>query len=176
MKTDKQELKVTFLAEADIFAPGGFELGPGYENHVGGDDIFIKLNDKNDIVGLARLVHKYGGRVITITPYSVEGGNEVAYHMDVGGMIITATTFTDDKAVPAITTILKSGDWSEREMKDIFGIVAVGHPCSDERLILDESMAENVFEEYTSLSDAMAGAATSTLWEHINEQKEEDNG
>lgn len=175
MKTDKQALKITFIADLETYAPAGFELGPGYENHSGGEDVFIKLKDKNDIVGVARLVHKGAGRVITVSPYIVEGGHEIAYHFDLGGMIITVTVFTDDMIVPAITPVLNSANWTEREMKDLFGLAAVGHPCADERLILDESMAQDVFGEYISLSDAMAGAATNKLWEHINERREAEN-
>ncbi len=177
MKKDKQTILTTFLDELKLYAPGGFEIDGdcSHENIDGGQDVFIRLKDKNDIVGVARLVDKYGGRLVTLTPYVLEDGDELAYHFDVGKMIITFIVHTDDKSVPAITPVLKSADWTEREMKDLFSITPEGHPCP-ERLILDESIAQGAFEEYMSLSDAMAGAATNKLWEHINENKGGGNG
>ncbi len=171
MKTNKQELASTLLSELKLYINAGIASMHTFSGPLGNEDIFVRLNNKEDIASVATMVKKHQGRCVTVTPNGVEGGDEVAYHFCIEGVMLNAISFTDDKTVPSITPILKSADWTEREMNDLFAIKPVGHP-NPKRLILDESIAEGVFKEYVSLSEAMAGAATCSLWENLNEAKQ----
>ncbi|WP_456387665.1 NADH-quinone oxidoreductase subunit C [Desulfolithobacter sp.] len=175
MSANRAELVSTLLSELKVYVNSGFEQKHTCVDTGAIQDLYVQLNDKEDITSVAAMVHKHGGRVVTLTPYVIDAGYEVAYHFDVDGVVLTATLTTGDSTVPSITPYLKSADWAEREMKDLFDIKLIGHP-DPQRLILDESIAQGVFREYMTLSDAMAGAATNTLWERINQAKEERNG
>lgn len=171
MKTNKQELASTILSELKLYMSEGIESMHTFSDPLGNEDIFIRLNSKDEISAVASLVKKHGGRCVTVTPNVVDEGDEVAYHFCIEGVMLNAIIITDDKTVPSITPILKSADWTEREMNDLFDIKPVGHP-NPKRLILDESIAEGIFKEYVSLSEAMAGAATCSLWENLDEAKQ----
>ncbi len=175
MKTDKKEIAALLLAELKVYINSGFDHRFSHFDHLGNEDLYLSLHDKADIKAVASLFEKHTGRVITITPYVVDNGFEIAYHFDVRGVVLTVTLLTEDGTVDSITPNLKSADWAEREMQDLFNIKLIGHPNPD-RLILDEKMAKGIFKEYMTLSDAMTGAATNTLWEQINEAKGEQNG
>ncbi|BCO09414.1 hydrogenase subunit CooU [Desulfolithobacter dissulfuricans] len=170
MMTNKKELASTLLSELKVYVNSGFEQKAVCADSTGNQDLYVKLHDKSDIAAVATLVRKHGGRVVTVSPYVIDSGYEIAYHFDVDGVLLTATLVTEDGTVASITPYLKSADWTEREMQDLFDITLVDHP-NPERLILDESIAQGIFKEYMTLSDAMAGAATNTLWERINEAK-----
>ncbi|MBL4902259.1 NADH-quinone oxidoreductase subunit C [Desulfocapsa sp. AH-315-G09] len=175
MKTDKKEMAALLLAEFQVYIKSGFEHRFSHMDHLGNEDLYLSLHDKGDINAVATLLKKHSGRVVTITPYIVDEGFEIAYHFDVYGIVLTVTLLTKDGIIDSITPNLKSADWTEREMQDLFNIKLIGHPNPD-RLILDEKMAPGIFKEYMTLSDAMTGAATNTLWEKINEAKGEQNG
>jgi len=175
MKTDKKEMAALLLAELKVYVKSGFEHRFSHCDHLGNEDLYLSLHDKKDINAVANVIKKHSGRVITITPYVVDKACEIAYHFDVYGIVLTVTLLTEDETVDSITPNLKSADWTEREMQDLFNIKLIGHPNPD-RLILDEKMAKGIFKEYMTLSDAMTGAATNTLWERINEAKGEQNG
>ena len=175
MKTDKKEMAALLLAELKVYVSSGFEHRFSHYDHLGNEDLYISLTNKADINAVANLLKKHNGRVITITPYVVDKGYEIAYHFDVYGIVLTVTLLTEDGTVDSITSNLKSADWTEREMQDLFNITLIGHPNPD-HLILDEKMAKGIFKEYMTLSDAMTGAASNTLWERINEAKGEQNG
>ncbi|MCF6188325.1 MAG: NADH-quinone oxidoreductase subunit C [Desulfobulbaceae bacterium] len=170
MTIAKKEMVSVLLAQLKIYVTSGYEHRFSHFDHLGNEDVYISLHDKGDIGKVASVFQHHGGRVITITPYVVDSGYQIAYHFDVTGIVLTVTLLTEDGSVDSITPILKSADWTEREMQDLFDIKIIGHPNPD-RLILDESMAQGIFKEYMTLSDAMTGAATNTLWERINEAK-----
>ncbi len=170
MTMDKKEKVSVLLAELKMYVTSGYKHKFSHFDHLGNEDVYIELHDKCDISAVANVFKQHGGRVVTITPYVVDSGYQIAYHFDVAGIVLTVTLHTEDRTIDSITPILKSADWTEREMQDLFGIKLVGHPNPD-RLILDESMAQGIFKEYMTLSDAMTGAATNTLWEKINEAK-----
>ena len=175
MEIDKKEMAALLLTEFHVYIESGFDHRFSHEDHLGNVDMYISLHDKEDIHAVALLIKKHNGRVVTITPYVVDKGFEIAYHFDAYGIVITVTLLTEDSSVDSITSNLKSADWTEREMQGLFNIKLLGHPNPD-RLILDEKMAQGIFKEYMTLSDAMTGAATNTLWERINEAKGEQDG
>lgn len=131
-----------------------------------------KLPDPEIIYQIALLVANFKGRVITITPYlhGEEESNKVlsiAYHFDIQGITITCTISLRDslREVKSITPVLKSADWTEREMQETYNIRVLGHP-NPKRLFLDESinLTDNTM---VPLSMAMSGASSQTLWEKV---------
>ncbi|HEX3028897.1 MAG TPA: NADH-quinone oxidoreductase subunit C, partial [Clostridia bacterium] len=67
--------------------------------------------------------------------------------------------------VKSITPVLKSADWHEREMRELYNIELQGHPNS-KRLFLDENI-HMTDHTMIPLSEALNGASTNTLWEKI---------
>lgn len=160
---------------------------------------WCRLADPEDIYKAAEIVVGFKGRVMTIsslnTPvdFTDAAGNVSAtenpvsviinYHFFFEGINCTVSiTLPDNKrSVKSITPVLKSADWHEREMQELFNIKLQGHP-DPRRLFLDESIS---MDDHTMipLSEAMDGASTSTLWEKImksettakSDGKEEDN-
>lgn len=135
----------------------------------------------NGIYEIALMVASFKGRLVTITPYFQGKDPEtrvlkVAYHFDIQGVTITATiTFGhEERKVRSITPILKSADWNEREMQEMYNLQVEGHPNS-QRLFLDESISVDD-TTMIPLSVAMSGAATTTLWEKVIGASEQGGG
>ncbi len=171
MKRQTHQLVLAILADLEVYLKTELDNVVIYDDGRGNEDVFFRITEKEHLPLVASLVKKYNGRLVTLTPNVIDDEtHELVYHFDIEGLLINCTITVTDKKIPSITPILKSADWTEREMKDLFGVVPEGHP-NPKRLILDESLAEGVFQEYIGLSDAMAGAATNKLWEHINEAK-----
>ena len=147
---------------------------------------WCKLSDPEDIYSVAEIVADHNGRIMTIsalnTAIDFDGSiplkapdNKnpinvvINYHFYFEGINCTVSiTLPDDKrSVKSITPVLKSADWHEREMQDLFNIKLQGHP-NPKRLFLDPSIH---MENHTMipLSEAMNGASTNTLWEKIME-------
>jgi NADH-quinone oxidoreductase subunit C len=145
---------------------------------------WCRLNDPDDLYAVAEHVADYKGRVMTISPlntpaefasqaYSEESKLEkpislvINYHFFFQGINLTVSITLPDiqRAVKSITPVLKSADWHEREMQDLYNIKLQGHP-NPKRLFLEENI---YMTDHTMipLSEAMNGASTSTLWEKI---------
>ena len=156
---------------------------------------WCRLVNPEDIYPAAKLVAEFKGRVMTIsalnTPIDFEGklplkepdseapiNLVINYHLYFQGINCTFTiTLPDNKrSVKSITPVLKSADWHEREMQDLFNIKLEGHP-NPKRLFLDDSIH---MEDHTMipLSEAMNEASTNTLWEKLMQsgRKDVDNG
>ncbi|GAW92320.1 NADH-quinone oxidoreductase subunit C [Calderihabitans maritimus] len=134
---------------------------------------WCKLSDPEKITEVASIVSVLGGRVITISPYLTKDTEqrealEIAYHFDIDGCTctVTITVARSVGEVKSITPILKSADWHEREMQEMYDIKVVGHP-NPKRLFLDESIDPGVMN-LVPLSAAMNGATSKTLWEKVN--------
>lgn len=142
---------------------------------------WCKLDLSTDITNVALIVARVGARLMTITAYNVQNSesksvHQIAYHIDLDGSTCTVTIEIprDGGEVISITPILKTADWTERELQELYDIKVVGHP-NPKRLFLDESIDEGVMNRLTSLSEAMSGASSKTLWEKvISSNLEED--
>ncbi|WP_459928437.1 NADH-quinone oxidoreductase subunit C [Desulfosporosinus burensis] len=139
------------------------------------------LPDPEMIHQVALLVAAFRGRVITITPY-LHGEEDtpkklsIAYHFDIRGVTITSTITLKDglHKVKSITPVLKSADWNEREMQEMYHVTVEGHP-NPQRLFLDDSI--NLTEDtMVPLSMAMSGATSTTLWEKVMGSPKEGMG
>lgn len=84
--------------------------------------------------------------VSAITGREAGGGFEVLYHFFAGGVTVTVRVELPKEApaVPSITDLLPGATFYERELYDLLGITAVGHPCP-RRLVLPEDWPDGVF-------------------------------
>ncbi len=138
----------------------------------GNPNCWIILHDKRDMEVIAKAVKASKGRCVVATAYKNESNDThtVIYHFDIDGMIINVQIDTDDQTVISITPILRSADWAEREMREMYSIEPIGHPCKD-RLFLDYSLAKGVLNEYISLSKMQLGVSdTDVLWSKVNKE------
>lgn len=133
---------------------------------------WCKLADAADIVLVAELVAGFKGRVMTISPLITSSNGksehvEINYHFYFDGVNCTVCITLPDglREVNSITRTLKSADWHEREMQELYNIKVLGHP-NPKKLFLDDSiqLADNAM---IPLSEAMNGASTNTLWERV---------
>lgn len=152
---------------------------------------WCKLAAPADIVIVAKVVAELKGRVMTISPLNTpsplveqvpvdsentEPGKSIQvvinYHFYFNEINLTAAiTLPDDqRTVNSITPILRSADWHEREMQELFNIKLQGHP-NPKRLFLDKDI---YMQDHTMipLSEALNGASTNTLWERIMESNQ----
>lgn len=128
---------------------------------------WCKLTDPEDIFLVAELVAGFKGRVITISPVNKQTSVVINYHFYFDGINCTVAITLPENArlVKSITPVLKSADWHEREMRELYNIELQGHPNS-KRLFLDENI-HMTDHTMIPLSEAMNGASTNTLWEKI---------
>lgn len=132
---------------------------------------WFTLDEPADIVKVAEVVAGLGGRVMAITAMAVSNdgaaGVEIAYHFAVGVLNCTFIVALADNslAIPSITPILKSADWHEREMRELYDIKVENHP-NPRRLFLEENM-QMPPKLMVPLSEAMNGNCTTQLWEQI---------
>lgn len=139
---------------------------------------WCELAQPEDITVVAELVKNFKGRIMTISPLitSNNGENEhveIKYHFYFEGVNCTVTVaLTDSREMESITPILKSADWHEREMQELYNIKLIGHP-NPKKLFLDPSIA---FTDKTMipLSEAMNRASSNTLWENVMEAKNKE--
>lgn len=137
---------------------------------------WCKLADAGDIVTVAEIVAGLNGRVMTISPLITASGEErehveINYHFYFDEVNCTVSIILPEglKEVYSITPLLKSADWHEREMQELYNLKLLGHP-NPKRLFLDSSIpwTDNTM---IPLSEAMNGASTNTLWERIMQAK-----
>jgi len=154
---------------------------------------WCKLAAPDDILTVAEVVAGLKGRVLTISPLNtpsslfeqapVNSENTepkkpiqvvINYHFYFNEINLTAAiTLPDDqRTVHSITPILRSADWHEREMQELFNIKLQGHP-NPKRLFLDKDI---YMQDHTMipLSEALNGASTNTLWERIMESNQKE--
>lgn len=145
---------------------------------------WCSLTEPEEIYSVAELVAYFEGRLMTISPLNTpavfaenmtpESSVKekpvtlvINYHFFFEGINCTVSITLPDiqRSVRSITPVLKSADWHEREMQELYNIKLQGHPNS-KKLFLDENI---YMTDHTMipLSEAMNGASTSTLWEKI---------
>ena len=130
------------------------------------------LEDKDDLLPVARFLAEKSARLSTITAYSAEkakrtGDFEIAYHFDSDGDTLTVTVhFPPEGEVDSLTPLFANADWPEREMAELYGIKLKGHP-NPERLFIDESLGDAVFDLYIPYSTMVNAATTKGLWEKV---------
>jgi len=131
---------------------------------------WIKLKEKKDIEAVAKTVKAYHGRCIVATCFQNDDKtHSVIYHFDIDGLIINTQVDTDNATIHSITPILPSANWAEREIREMYAVEPVGHPCKD-RLFLDYSIAKGVLNEYIPFSKISVGLTESDiLWKKVNE-------
>ncbi len=157
------------------------KLGHDYRLEITQDNydnpqLWLKLDNKDDILTVAECVRDLSGRCCVATAYQnkEKSGHNIVYHFDVDGLLFNVELFTGNQSVDSITPIISSANWAEREMKEMFGINPIGHP-NPTRLFLDPSIDEGALNEYISLSKASTGITKSDVqWQEI--KKEAENG
>ncbi|WP_456381288.1 NADH-quinone oxidoreductase subunit C [Hydrogenimonas sp.] len=141
-------------------------------DNYGNIQLWIHLKRREEVVMAARIVRDMGGRCVVISAYAEKDGHVLLYHYDIGGVVVNVEVEVKDGKIDAVTPILKSADWAERELKEMYGIELIGHP-NPARLFLDESIAEGILNEYIPLSAAMNGATTCDMWNRIDRERGE---
>ena len=137
---------------------------------------WCELKNKEDLIGMVKILKTLKSRVCTITCYSLDdGSHEIVYHFDIEGSMVNLKVKTFDKQINSITPYFKSADWTERELSELYDIKIDNHP-NPERLFLDEKIKKNVMNDYISLSSAMSGKITQVLWEKVKQNEERLNG
>ncbi|MDR3440687.1 NADH-quinone oxidoreductase subunit C [Telmatospirillum sp.] len=130
------------------------------------------LDDKDELVAVARALTELSARLSTITAYGAEkakqtGKFEIAYHFDLDGDTLTVTVHIPvEGEIDSMTPYFANADWPEREMAELYGIRLRGHP-HPERLFIDESLGEAVFDQYIPYSTMVNAATTKGLWEKV---------
>ena len=132
---------------------------------------WLWLAEPNDIKQVARAIAALQGRVMAITAAESQADGldvlEIAYHFAVGILNCTCIVTLPDQArrIESITLIMKSADWQEREMQELYNIQVYHHP-NPQPLFLEEgfSLAKH---SMVPLSTAMDAAMTTTLWEKV---------
>lgn len=136
---------------------------------------WCRLDDAFDIKKVALFMERIDGRLITITASNIENDlKEIVYHFDLLGDCCNIVIKIDDNKVESITPILKTADWTERELKELYDIDVIGHP-NPKRLFLEETIEEGIMNNYISLSEAMNGASSQTLWEKVLSATDKEN-
>jgi Ni,Fe-hydrogenase III large subunit/Ni,Fe-hydrogenase III component G len=78
----------------------------------------------------------------------IDGTYEVSYifALDRENLIVSAKEIVDpaDPRVPSLTNLIPGADWHEREVYDLLGIVAEGHP-DPRRLVVADDWPEDIF-------------------------------
>jgi len=132
--------------------------------------LWLKLDDKRDVINVARVIANLGGRCVTATAYKTDDGHVLIYHLDIDGILVNMEAHTTDNIIDSITPLLPSADWAEREFREMYGIEPIGHP-HNERLFLDESIMKGVLNRYIPLSKMMLGVSESDiLWERVEKE------
>lgn len=130
---------------------------------------WCEIKEEKDLLFLAGEFQKLGARVCTITCYILESGHEIVYHFDIQGKMLNLKFMIQNQSVCSITPLFQSADWAEREMSELYGITIINHP-NPSKLFLDESLKENILNQYISLSSAMSGRVSQILWDQVKEQ------
>jgi NADH:ubiquinone oxidoreductase subunit C len=98
-----------------------------------------------DVVAMAELMRRMEARLSTITGLAAESGETaIIYHYCLGAVMINIRTTTRDRAIPSITPVTRTADWSEREISDLYGVSFIGHP-NPGRLLRPPSLSPGFF-------------------------------
>ncbi len=137
--------------------------------------LWCELKNEEELLHVSQVFQNLPARICTITCYKEEVGHEIVYHFDIEGKIVNLKLHVKKNCVESITPYFKSADWTERELSEMYGIELKNHP-NPQRLFLDEKIKESVLDEYISLSNAMNGKMTQSLWNKVKQSKEVSHG
>ncbi len=80
-----------------------------------------------DVEEMARVLVKAGARLVTITAIPAAVAEcRVAYHWDLGNLLLNMIGSTRGGKIPSVTGISPAADWIEREIHDYFGVCFTG--------------------------------------------------
>ena len=100
-----------------------------------------------DVVAMAQLMRRMEARLSAITGVAAERGETaIIYHYCLGASTINIRTMTRYQAIPSITPVTRTADWSEREIGDLYGVSFIGHPNSG-RLLRPPSLSPGFFRD-----------------------------
>jgi len=93
------------------------------------------------IHSLAELMLSEGFYLVSVTAVHAKPAIEVIYHFAIVGTqrcrVMARVQVAEDGTVPTISDVYQGANWHERETRDFYGVVFVGHP-NLEPLILPE--------------------------------------
>jgi NADH-quinone oxidoreductase subunit C len=83
-----------------------------------------------DPPAMARAMAERGIRLAAITaiPQSPDGETTILYHYVTPALSINVRTRTRNNHLPSIAALARPASWSEREIRDLFGVEFDGHP------------------------------------------------
>ncbi len=131
------------------------------EAYIQKGQLVIILENRHDIVAVAKLLKEK----LTYTQLSEMSANdfladrgefEVFYQflsMEKRKRLRVKYSIKEDQAVDSLYDIYKSADWAEREMYDMFGIVANGHPNLKRILMPDDWSGHPLRKSYPLQGD-----------------------
>ena len=100
-----------------------------------------------DVVAMAELMRRMEARLSAITGVAAERGETaIIYHYCLGAAMVNIRTTTRDGAIPSITPVTRTADWSEREIGDLYGVSFIGHP-NPGRLLRPPSLSPGFFRD-----------------------------
>jgi len=119
-------------------------------------DITVRLGEKNDLASaVAMLTGQFTMTLATIVATDEtampDGDLKVRYVFehttaDAPDQFVTLVVSVDATSpeVPSLTTAVPAANWHEREMRDLFGIIPVGHP-DPRTLVLHDGWPQGIF-------------------------------
>jgi NADH:ubiquinone oxidoreductase subunit C len=136
---------------------------------------WMALASPEDLPRFALALSKIGGRLATTTVYrpnpaDAPGTHELAYHMLLDGLPITAkVTLQQGQGSASIARLFPNADWEEREMMELGGVKITDHP-NPRRMFLDETIEVGVFDRYVPYSEFTNAADHNAVWARIKEE------
>lgn len=131
---------------------------------------WCRFQTTESIAQAATVMKEIEARLVTVTAHKIEKEkkHEIVYHFDLDGSAcsICIPVAFEKNEVPSITPILKTADWTERELQELYDIQVLNHP-NPKRLFLEDTIDEGIMNSMISLSEAMQGASSQTLWEKV---------
>lgn len=142
---------------------------------------WLSLSEPEDLLPAAAVLSENKARLVTITAYAEERGDQdkkrsIAYHFVIDAVTITVTIpiynaeTLESLPVPSITSFFRNADWNEREFHEMYDIEIIDHP-NPKRLFLDEKLDAGIMSSLIPFSTMVHGAGSQGLWEKVMEEK-----
>ena len=107
----------------------------------------------------------------------IDGTYEVSYifALDRENLIVSVKEVVNpaDPRVPSLTNLIPGADWHEREVYDLLGIVAEGHP-DPRRLVVADDWPEDIFPLRKNVPYSLRPPRVTTLKPPLREPKENE--
>jgi NADH:ubiquinone oxidoreductase subunit C len=153
------------------------------------------LANSNNLLSVGLLLKRMGARLSTVTVFQpkappappkpkegeelpppptffggvVQDGKsyEIDYHFDIDGDTLTVTAHVAaGGSIDSLTPLYRAADWPEREIMELYALVVRDHP-NPQRLFIDPSIDNAVFERLIPYSTLVNSAASKGIWEKI---------